>query len=49
MYDIIDFAMENANNIESYDVNYYECPDDGVIGEVVFFLKNGDTHIFQIC
>lgn len=49
MYDIIDFVMENANSIESYDVNYYNCPNDDVIGEVVFFLKNGDNHIFQIC
>lgn len=49
MYDIIDFAMENANNIKNYDINYYNCPNDDEIGEVIFFLKNGDSHIFRIC
>ena len=49
MYDIIDFVMENANSIESYDVNCYNYSNDDEIGEVVFFLKNGDSHIFQIC
>ena len=49
MYDIIDFVMENVNSIESYEVNYYNCPNEDEIGEVEFFLKNGDSHIFQIC
>lgn len=49
MCDIIDFIMENANNIKNYEISYYEFPNDDVIGEVEFFLINGDSEIFQIC
>lgn len=48
MYDIIDFVMANANNIKSYNINYYNCPNDDEIGEVVFFLINGESYIFRI-
>ena len=49
MYDIIDFVMENANTIKDYEINYYNCPNDDVVGEVEFTLANGDIHTFQIC
>lgn len=42
MNDIIDFAIENAQNIKTYEITYYS---DGLI-EVVFTLADGDTYTF---
>lgn len=42
MNDIIDFAIENAQNIKTYEITYY---NDGSIA-VVFILTNGDTYTF---
>lgn len=42
MNDIIDFAIENAQNIKTYEINYYS--DDSI--EVVFTLIDGDTYTF---
>lgn len=42
MFDIIDFVMENANQIQDYEVEYFS---DHTIC-VTFTMKNGDTQIF---
>jgi hypothetical protein len=52
MYDIIDFAMENGDEIIDYEITYYGhrkvlCGEP--VGEVEFTMKNGDKHIFQMC
>ena len=48
MYDIIDFVMENSNEISNYEITYYDCDEDSM-GEVEFTMKNGDKIIFQMC
>lgn len=50
MHDIIDFVMKNAEEIDGYEITYYqELEDDGVIGEINFKLKNGDSENFFMC
>lgn len=48
MYDIIDFVIENSNEIVDYEITYYEDCEE-TIGEIEFTMKNGDKNIFQIC
>ena len=52
MYDIIDFVIENSDEIIDYDITYYGHKKIGCgepIGEIEFTMKNGDKTIFQIC
>ena len=49
MYDIIDFVMENSTEISDYEITYYSCSGEDLLGEIKFTMKNGDTEIFQIC
>lgn len=41
MPDIIDFVIENAKEIKSYEVDYYSHTI-----EVTFTMNNGDTFTF---
>ena len=52
MYDVIDFVIENSDEIIDYEITYYGHKKVGCgepIGEIEFTMKNGDTEIFQIC
>ena len=52
MYDIIDFVIENSDEIIDYDITYYGHKKFGCgepIGEIEFTMKNGNKTIFQIC
>ena len=49
MYDIIDFVMKNSAEISDYEIAYYSCSDENLLGEIKFTMKNGYTEIFQIC
>ena len=53
MYDVIDFAIENSEEIADYEITYYGrtrvSRNGESIGEIIFTMKNGDKEIFQIC
>lgn len=41
MFDIIDFCLENAKDIDTYEVEYRK---EEIV--VTFYMKNGDTETF---
>jgi hypothetical protein len=47
MFDIIDFCLENAKDVDTYEVEYWEKGKEIV---VTFHMKNGDTEtFFEVC
>ena len=45
MNDIINFVMDNPNEIANYEILYYSDGNK----EVVFTMKNGDEYSFFTC